>query len=971
MIRLISIALLVCASAAAQCTFTYNPRTKQFDCSGGAAGPPGPAGAGVTTINTLTALTQTFVPGTSGTDFNISSSGSTHTFNCPTASSTIRGCISTADWTIFNGKQAALGFTPFNPANNFSEVVNAATARTNLGAQAALGFTPFNPANNLSEIVNAATARSNLGLVIGTHVIAPNSAASLASLTLSGNLTRTGQADGCATWATGVLGSTGTPCGAGSGGEANTTADAGAGAFSWRATTPKTGVALNLRTFSVTAPFAAAVSTDVITFSMPAAATGQSGHLSSVDWNTFNNKFPKPASGTGVIKWDGSTSSVITGTGSDCIRVDTTSGPCGSGGGGSTSPAYTVALTGSLQTILFTTHNVTGPARVSFYAFNSVRSRWEQWTAPADVDPTDTTPDVFLPVFTADATYTLARAVIGSLNAGTANAYTVSLTGSLQTVLSTTHNVPGPARVFFYYFNATRSRWEQWGSAADIDPTDATPDVFLPVFTADATYTQARAVIASLSASATTGGSGDMLKSDNLSGLANYGTARTNLGLQIGLNVQGWDADLDTWATKTPPTGTVMGTSDTQSPTNKSFNETNQFTSYFDVTAVAAPSAPAAGKVRLYAKTSVNQICSKDSAGSELCLSGGGGHTQNTDTGTTQTSFQIDSGGTGPRWKNVSGVMTARNAADSAYADVVALSFQTPSGTAFSIEGGTSSAPATPSAGVVKGWFDSASKALKTINDAAALSTTVFTSASRTANQFCTHVSTAGVCVPAAIVKADQPATTVSNDQANTFGAFKQTFTPSATVAGAQLVCAALPSSPANGDLACDSGDSNKVKVRTNGAWVEVVAGITTLNGAPGDVGTSQIEADAVTRDKVSAILRTRQVYIPWNAIDNTTLHTTNDDQVLVWKNGHGSGITITKVACRTAAGTASFNLLRDDGSAANILSSALACSTTDASTTTFSGTEYQIADGHYLNLDITAVSSSKFLGITITYTVD
>lgn len=35
-------------------------------------------------------------------------------------------------------------------------------------------------------------------------------------------------------------------------------------------------------------------------------------------------------------------------------------------------------------------------------------------------------------------------------------------------------------------------------------------------------------------------------------------------GLVIGTNVQAWDADLDTWATKTAPSGTVVGTTDTQ-----------------------------------------------------------------------------------------------------------------------------------------------------------------------------------------------------------------------------------------------------------------------------------------------------------------------------------------------------------------------------------------------------------------------
>jgi hypothetical protein len=62
----------------------------------------------VTTLNGLTGSTQTFATGTTGTDFNISSSGSAHTFNLPTASGTVRGLLSSSDWNIFSNKLSTL-----------------------------------------------------------------------------------------------------------------------------------------------------------------------------------------------------------------------------------------------------------------------------------------------------------------------------------------------------------------------------------------------------------------------------------------------------------------------------------------------------------------------------------------------------------------------------------------------------------------------------------------------------------------------------------------------------------------------------------------------------------------------------------------------------------------------------------------------------------------------------------------------
>ena len=66
---------------------------------------------GITTINSLTATTQNFATGTSGTDFNITSTIATHTFNIPNASSINRGLLTTTDWTTFNDKQSAISLT--------------------------------------------------------------------------------------------------------------------------------------------------------------------------------------------------------------------------------------------------------------------------------------------------------------------------------------------------------------------------------------------------------------------------------------------------------------------------------------------------------------------------------------------------------------------------------------------------------------------------------------------------------------------------------------------------------------------------------------------------------------------------------------------------------------------------------------------------------------------------------------------
>jgi len=92
---------------------------------------------------------------------------------------------------------------------------------------------------------------------------------------------------------------------------------------------------------------------------------------------------------------------------------------------------------------------------------------------------------------------------------------------------------------------------------------------------------------------------GFLTAANNLSDVSSTSTARTNLGLAIGTNVQAWDADLDTWATKTAPSGTVVGTTDAQTLTNKTLTNPT-VTSYVETVYALSGTAidPANGTIQ-------------------------------------------------------------------------------------------------------------------------------------------------------------------------------------------------------------------------------------------------------------------------------------------------------------------------------------------------------------------------------------
>lgn len=113
---------------------------------------------GITALNGLTAQVQYFQVGTSGTDFNISSSTATHTFNLPTASAANRGALSSTDWTTFNNKQPAIGYTPANDAL----VVHLAGTETITGNKTFNGDNVYNAVN----VYNTYQTRFTVGIAI-------------------------------------------------------------------------------------------------------------------------------------------------------------------------------------------------------------------------------------------------------------------------------------------------------------------------------------------------------------------------------------------------------------------------------------------------------------------------------------------------------------------------------------------------------------------------------------------------------------------------------------------------------------------------------------------------------------------------------------------------------------------------------------------------------------------------------------
>ena len=113
----------------------------------------------IAALNGLSAASQTFATGTSGTDFNIASTGTVHTFNIPDASATNRGVVTTGAQTI-TGNKTLTGATTLSGTNTLSgntSVSGTLTASNSVNLTA----TTTGAATDSLLTINAATGTVN------------------------------------------------------------------------------------------------------------------------------------------------------------------------------------------------------------------------------------------------------------------------------------------------------------------------------------------------------------------------------------------------------------------------------------------------------------------------------------------------------------------------------------------------------------------------------------------------------------------------------------------------------------------------------------------------------------------------------------------------------------------------------------------------------------------------------------------
>jgi hypothetical protein len=204
-----------------------------------------PVTSAITSLNGLTVATQGLSVGLSGSDFNIASYGSGHTFNLPQAGSSRTGKLAAADWITFSNKLAS---------------INALTATAQFLTLGTTGTSPNIVSSTATHTINLPVASlTNTGVLSNSDWQLFNGKQNSLSGSSSLQYFR-----GDSVFAT--LNTTAVPEGT-----------------NLYYTDARSRLAL-----SATAPVTYNNTTGVIAAN---PATGaQNGYLTSTDWNTFNNK---------------------------------------------------------------------------------------------------------------------------------------------------------------------------------------------------------------------------------------------------------------------------------------------------------------------------------------------------------------------------------------------------------------------------------------------------------------------------------------------------------------------------------------------------------------------------------------------------------------------------------------------------------------------------------------------------------